>query len=87
MFAIVEWAGAVGVLGAFALSQAGRWPTAGYRYQAVNLISGVGLAVAGVDSGQWGFVTLNCAWAAIAASGLVPRHEGRPTGDVRAESD
>lgn len=78
VFAILEWAGAAGVLLAYALSQAGRWPTAGYRYQAVNFISGVGLAAAGVASSQWGFVALNVGWAVIAASGLLSDHDARP---------
>lgn len=59
----------------------------GYPYQAVNLISGVGLAVAGVASGQWGFVTLNCAWAVIAAYGLVAHHHARTASNVHASPD
>ncbi|MDQ6807167.1 MAG: hypothetical protein M3065_19925 [Actinomycetota bacterium] len=87
MFAIIEWAGAVGVLAAFALSQAGTWPTAGYRYQAVNLVSGVGLTVAGVASGQWGFVTLNGAWALIAAYGLLAHRDALPPGNLLTGRD
>ena len=85
MLAILEYAGAVGVLAAFALAQAGRWSTDGRRYEVVNTVAGVALATAGVASRQWGFVVLNGAWAAIGAHGLLTRRgRRRPPGPAES---
>ena len=67
---ILQWVGAAGVLGAFALSQRAVWPIAGVRYLATNAVAGLCLCVAAILSRQWGFVLLEGAWALIALRGL-----------------
>lgn len=75
-FAILEYAGAVGVLVSFWLSQTGTWRTADHRFLGANALSGAALTAAGVADSQWGFVVLNAAWTGIAAYGLARLHRG-----------
>jgi hypothetical protein len=70
MFTLLEYAGALGLLAAFGLSQAGRWPTASYRYQALNTVAAGALMAAALAGGQFGFAVLNGAWAAVSAHAL-----------------
>lgn len=73
IFTWLEWIGALGNLGAFALMRARVLPPTSARYYVVNLTGGAMLAVAGVPTGQWGFVVANGAWTLIAARGLATR--------------
>jgi len=73
------------VLAAFGLSQAGRWSTESYRYQAVNTSAGLVLMSAGIASRQFGFVVLNGVWALIGAHALLTHHRTR--GSRRARED
>lgn len=77
MLAALEYAGAVGVLVAFGLSQAGRWSTGSYRYQAVNTVAGLALMIAATAGGQFGFAALNAAWAVIGAHALLTHRRDR----------
>ena len=77
-FAILVYAGSVGILVAFWLSQTGTWRPTDYRFLALNALSAAGLTAAGVAGGQWGFVVLNGAWTVIAAFGLARLRRGRP---------
>jgi hypothetical protein len=76
----LQWAAAIVVLAAFALSQMGSWTVRSYRYLACNFVGGAGLSAAAALSHQWGFVLLEGVWAAVAARSILARltgHEGR----------
>lgn len=81
----LQWAAAVIVLVAYALSLTGRWSVRSYRYQAFNFVGGFGLAAAALLSHQWGFVLLEGVWGAVAGWSIVARLRGRapPSADRR----
>ena len=68
MSEILQWAAAIVVLAAFALSQWGRWSVLSYRYLCSNFVGGAGLSAAAVLSRQWGFVVLEGIWALVAVA-------------------
>jgi hypothetical protein len=72
----LQWAGAILVLAAFALSQWGVWSVASYRYLAFNLGGGAGLCAAALLSSQWGFVLLEGVWALVAGRSILVRVTG-----------
>jgi hypothetical protein len=72
----LQWAAAVVVLVAFALSQWGTWAVSSYRYLTCNFLGGAGLAVAALLSHQWGFVLLEGVWGLVAARSIVYRLSG-----------
>lgn len=72
----LQWAAAIVVLAAFALSQMGSWTVRSYRYLACNLVGGAGLSAAAALSHQWGFVLLEGIWAAVAARSILARLTG-----------
>jgi hypothetical protein len=69
--AILQWAGAVGVLTAFALSQRGRWAIDGRPYLVVNLVAGACLTGAAVLTHHWGYTFLEAVWTLVALRGIV----------------
>ncbi len=73
----LQWSGAIVVLIAFGLSQAGRWLASSYRYLVLNLIGGIALSAAAALTHQWGFALLEGVWALVAAWGLSARLRGR----------
>jgi hypothetical protein len=73
----LQWAAAIVVLVAFALSQTGSWAVRSYRYLVCNLLGGAGLSAAAALSHQWGFVLLEGVWAAVAARSILARLTGR----------
>jgi hypothetical protein len=72
----LQWAAAIVVLAAFALSQMGSWTVRSYRYLVCNFVGGAGLSVAAALSHQWGFVLLEGVWAAVAARSILARLTG-----------
>ena len=70
---LLQIAGAVAVLVAFALAQAGRLDPASRPYLLLNLAGSAVLAAEAYLGAQWGFLLLEAAWAAVSARGLLQR--------------
>jgi hypothetical protein len=75
---VVEIAGALTILVAFAAAQAGRLQQRTITYQVLNLIgSGVLATIAAVHA-SWGFLLLEGSWAVISLLGLISLGRRRP---------
>jgi hypothetical protein len=68
---VVEVAGAVMILAAFALNQFAGLDRHGFPYLGLNLVGAVILAVVAAVHGQWGFLLLQGVWAIVALWGVV----------------
>ena len=67
---VIEVGGALFILSAFVLAQAGRLATTSVAYLVLNLVgSGILAVVAAVD-GDTGFLLLEGVWAVVSAFGL-----------------
>lgn len=73
---VIQIAGALAILVAFALAQAGRLGPGAYRYLLLNLAGSSVLAIDAWFEAQWGFLLLEAAWAAVSAVGLARRCGG-----------
>ncbi|GAA0604700.1 hypothetical protein HPO96_02855 [Kribbella sandramycini] len=74
---VVEIAGALTILIAFAAAQAGRLRQRTVSYQLLNLLgSGVLAVIAAVES-SWGFLLLEGSWAIISLVGLLTLNRTR----------
>lgn len=71
MLVIVQVVGALLVLAPFAAHQFGKLDAAAPSYLWPNLVGSAALAVLAAISGQWGFLLLEAAWAAVAARSIV----------------
>lgn len=79
------WAGALGLLTAYALVSTGRVTGDGLVFQLLNLAGAVGLAVNGIYHGAWPSAGLNAVWLVIGLTALVRHSRARPaTGPVPA---
>ncbi len=78
---VVQIAGALLILAAFAALQAGRIDASSRLYLVLNLVGSVILAVLAFYEDQWGFLLLEGAWAIVSGWGLIRlsrRHQGVP---------
>jgi len=74
---VVQIAGALLILAAFALSQAGRLDPRSYVYLLLNATGSAILAVLALQDQRWGFVLLEGVWTLISLSGLFMRLQGK----------
>ena len=77
-YQLIQVAGSLLILAAFAASQAGKLPIDSQRYLVLNFIGSAILAVlAGIDQ-QWGFLLLEGVWAVVSLYSLLQLVRGRP---------
>jgi hypothetical protein len=76
-YQLVQIAGSLLILAAFAASQAGRLPIDSQRYLVLNFIGSAILAVLAWMDQQWGFLLLEGVWAVVSLWSLVQLLRGR----------
>ena len=76
-YQLVQVAGSILILAAFAASQAGRLPIDSQLYLALNFVGSAILAVLAWIYQQWGFLLLEGVWAIVSLWGLVQLMRGR----------
>jgi hypothetical protein len=74
---VVQIAGAIAILAAFALAQFGVVDPRSWSYLWLNLVGSFVLAVDAWREEQWGFLLLEGVWALISAWGIVAKAMGR----------
>jgi hypothetical protein len=74
---VVQVAGALAILAAFALAQFGVLNPRSWWYLWLNLAGSLVLAVDAYRERQWGFLLLEGAWALISAWGIVAKASER----------
>ncbi len=74
---LVQVAGALLILSAFAAMQLGAMDPRSRVYLVLNLAGSAVLAVLALDERQWGFLLLETVWAAVSLWGLVQLGRGR----------
>ena len=73
MAQLVQIAGAIAILAAFALAQLGRLDQRSTPYLTLNLVGAAVLAVLAYHERQWGFFLLEGVWTLVSAYGFVAR--------------
>jgi hypothetical protein len=76
-YQLVQIAGSLLILSAFAASQAGRLPIDSQLYLVLNFVGSAILAVLAWIDQQWGFLLLEGVWALVSLYGLVQLTRGR----------
>jgi len=74
---VIQILGALAILAAFVLAQAGRLRPDSLAYLLLNLTGSVVLALLAYIEEQWGFLLLEGVWALVSAWGLVSLVRGR----------
>lgn len=69
---LIEVAGALMILGAYALAQFRGFDRHGYPYLLLNLVGGAILTILAGIHQQWGFTLLQAVWTLVALWGLLP---------------
>ncbi|MBX3195875.1 MAG: hypothetical protein KF727_12355 [Microbacteriaceae bacterium] len=77
---VIQIAGSVLILAAFALAQLGVLDVKSVRYLVLNVVGSAVLAVDAAIGRQWGFLLLEGVWAIVSAVGLVAVLRRRRTG-------
>jgi hypothetical protein len=75
----LQWCGAVLVLLGFALVQVRVLSPTSRTYLVLNVVGSIVLAASAAEGRQWGFVTLNATWGAVAAVSLAREIGARRT--------
>lgn len=83
---ILQVAGALMVLGAYALAQFRVIGQHTYPYLALNILGSGILAILAAISLQWGFLLLEGGWALVSLWGLIGRVRGRAPAAMRGAS-
>jgi hypothetical protein len=76
-YQLVQVAGSLLILAAFAASQAGRLPITSRRYLVLNFVGSAILAILAAIDVQWGFLLLEGVWAIVSLWALVQVTRGR----------
>jgi len=76
-YQLIQIAGSLLILAAFAASQAGRLPIDSQRYLVLNFVGSAILAVLAWLDRQWGFLLLEGVWALVSLYGLIQLTRGR----------
>jgi hypothetical protein len=79
---VVQVAGALLILAAFAAAQRGRLDQHSVTYLVLNLVGSAILAVLALVEEQWGFLLLEAVWAAVSAWSLSELARGRSPRDA-----
>jgi hypothetical protein len=79
---VVQIAGALLILAAFAALQAGKVGANSRLYLLLNLIGSAILAVLALYEDQWGFLLLESAWAVVSAWSLIGQMRRPRSGSV-----
>ena len=75
-YQLVQIAGSLLILAAFAASQAGRLPIDSQLYLVLNFVGSAILAVLAWIDQQWGFLLLESVWAVVSLYSLVQLMRG-----------
>lgn len=71
VFQLLSIIGAIVILAAFVLNQAGKLKLETIGYQLLNVIGGAALCITAVVERQYGFILLEGAWTVVSTWGLV----------------
>jgi hypothetical protein len=75
---LIQVAGALLILAAFAAQQMGRMRADSRTYLVLNLVGSIVLTGLALHEEQWGFLLLEAVWAAVSAWSLVRLARGLP---------
>jgi hypothetical protein len=74
---VIGWLGALGILVAYGLLTAGRWPSGSMRYQGLNAVAAAMLLLWAVAIKAWPSAMLNLVWMLVGIVGVakIVRHD------------